>query len=166
MAGKHPIQSALDAVLARVNGVVNVILFCIMVAMALVLGANIALRYLFDSPITWSNVVSRYAYIYIVLLGTAISYAEGSHAQIDVIHQMVPARIQWLFDLSHFLVMVLFCGLLVYFGSVHALDMWAVHSTVVTWLPIGLVYLAVPLSAVVMLVFLVRSIVDLFFKHR
>ena len=166
MQGKNRLQSSVNGMMARVTGAVNGLLFVIMVAMALVLGANIALRFLFNSPITWSNVVTRYAYIYIVLLGTAISYIEGSHAQIDVIHQMAPPWLKAVFDLCHFVIMMFLCGVLIYFGTIHTINMWAVHSPVVTWLPIGLVYLSVPVSAVVMLLFLVKCILDLILSHK
>ena len=91
--------SILHEILKKIIAGTNCCLFFFMAAMGLVLAANISLRFLFEYPISWSNVISRYAYIYIVLLGTAISYIEGSHARIDFIYEAAPPKLRVFFDL-------------------------------------------------------------------
>lgn len=150
----------LDGLTAGING----LLFIILLGMGLVLGANIVMRYLFENPIAWSNVVTRYAYIYIVLLGTAVSYIEGSHAQIDFVYDSVSKRMQAVFDLFHYLAMLLLCGILIFYGTHHVITMWPVHSPVVKNLSVGVVYLSIPVSGAVMVIFLVRKIFRLKFK--
>jgi TRAP-type C4-dicarboxylate transport system permease small subunit len=157
-------QSALDAALKRLTAGFNGALFVIMLGMGLVLGANIVLRYVFESPIAWSNVVTRYAYIYIVLLGTAVSYIEGSHAQIDFVYESVSKRTRAFFDLFHYLAMLFMCGLLIVYGIKHVATMWPVHSPAVSFLSMGVVYLSVPLSAALMVIFLLKKILELKFR--
>lgn len=158
------VPSALDAVLKRLTAVFNGALFVIMLGMGLVLGANIVLRYIFESPIAWSNVITRYAYIYIVMLGTAVSYIEGSHAQIDFVYESVSRRTRAFFDLFHYLAMMFMCGLLIVYGIKHVMTMWPVHSPAVSFLSMGVVYLSVPLSAALMAIFLLKKILGLKFR--
>jgi TRAP-type C4-dicarboxylate transport system permease small subunit len=158
------VQSGIEALLKQLTAGVNAVLFTIMLGMGLVLGANIVLRYLFESPIAWSNVITRYAYIYIVLLGTAVSYIEGSHAQIDFIYEAARPRTRAVFDLLHYLAMLFLCVLLIVFGMKHVITMWPVHSPVVSFLSMGVVYLSVPLSAALMVIFLVAKILALKFR--
>ena len=155
---KNVFQSALDILLRPITACVNHALLIIMGAMALVLGANITLRYLFESPIPWSNAISRYAYIYIVLLGTAISYIEGSHAQIDFVYQAASKRTRAVFDLLHHLFMMVLCIIMLVFGTRHVITMWPAHSPVLTTVSMGAVYLSVPISAGVIAIFLLRHI--------
>ena len=157
-------KSALDAILEKITGGINVALFLIMSAMGLILGVNIVMRFLFNNPISWSNVVTRYAYIYIVLLGTAISYIEGSHAQIDFVHAAMPKKVQGVFDMLHYLGMMFLCGILIIFGTKHVITMWHVHSPVVKGLSIGVVYLSVPVSAAVILFFLIVKMLEIKFN--
>lgn len=157
-------KTALDAIMEKITTVINVALFFILSAMGLILGLNITMRFLFDNPISWSNAVTRYAYIYIVLLGTAISYVEGSHAQIDFIHAAAPKKIQGVFDMIHYLSMMFLCGILIIFGIKHVITMWPVHSPVVKGLSIGIVYLSVPVSAAVILFFLIIKMLDIKFR--
>ena len=161
---QHAIKSTLDAIVEKVTAGTNVALFVMMVAMGLILGANIALRFLFEYPISWSNVISRYAYIYIVLLGTAISYIEGSHAKIDFIYDAAPKRLKSFFDLCHYLVMMFLCIILIIHGMKHVVTMWPVHSPVVPFLSIGVVYLSVPICAAIMILFLIQKILEIKFQ--
>ncbi len=158
------VKALLNAILDKLTGVTNGVLLVLMVAMGLILGANIALRFLFEAPISWANVITRYAYIYIVLLGTAISYIEGSHAKIDFIYNGVSKRTRVFFDLFHYLAMVFLCTLLMVFGLKHVITMWHAHSPVLTSLSIGYVYLSVPVSAALILLFLITKICDLDFR--
>lgn len=160
----HFIISALEAFLNKLTGSVNVVLGLLLLAMGLILGANIVLRYVFESPISWSNVITRYAYIYIVLLGTAISYIEGSHAQIDFVYEKVSHRMKAVFDLCHYLIMLFLCTILIIYGIKHVITMWPVHSPVVKIVSMGAVYLSIPISAVIMLVFLIKKILNLRFR--
>lgn len=161
---KQTADSILGAIIGRITTGTNAVLFVIMVCMGLVLGANIVMRFLFESPIAWSNVVSRYAYIYIVLLGTAISYIEGGHAKIDFVYDAAPERLKFVFDLGHYLAMIFLCIILIVFGMKHVATMWPVHSPVVPALSIGVVYLSVPICAAIMILFLLQKIIDL--KNR
>ena len=163
-ANRNLAVSTLDVLVKRITAVINAALFVILLAMGMILGTNIVLRYFFESPIAWSNVITRYAYIYIVLLGTAISYIEGSHAQIDFVYNAVSKRKKVVFDLLHYLTMMFLCIVLIFFGIKHVITMWPVHSPVVRSLSMGAVYLSVPISAAVMAVFLVKKIVELKFR--
>ena len=156
-----PVESACDAVLKKLTWVMNIVLFVVMLTMGLVLGANIVLRYVFESPIRWSNVVTRYAYIYIVFLGTAVSYIEGGHAQIDFVHDMAPKWMKGVFDFLHVACMMFLCVIMTIYGIKHVMTMWGVHSPAVPSLSIGVVYLSVPISAVVIFVFLVTKLITI-----
>ncbi len=154
--------SALDAFIRKLTAGIGVFLAVLLLGMGLILGANIALRFLFEYPISWSNVITRYAYIYIVLLGTAISYIEGSHAQIDFVYNRTFKRSRTFFDLFHYLAMLFLCVFLIIFGIKHVITMWPVHSPVLNFLSMGVVYLSIPISAAVMLIFLVKKVIGLF----
>ena len=155
------VKTILDSLVGYLKKASNVSLFIIMVGMGLVLGANIAMRYLLNQPLNWSNTISRYAYIYIVLLGTAVSYIDGQHASIDFIYNAAPKRLKIWFNLCHYLVMMFLSAVLIIVGIKHSISMWHVSAPILPWLPVGIVYLSVPLCAVVMLVFLIQKMFEL-----
>jgi TRAP-type C4-dicarboxylate transport system permease small subunit len=159
---KNSFFSAFDAFIGKLTTGINVVLAVLLLGMGVILGANIALRFLFEYPISWSNVITRYAYIYIVLLGTAVSYIEGGHAQIDFVYNLTFKRGRIFFDLLHYLCMLFLCVFLIVFGVKHVITMWPVHSPVLKFLSIGVVYLSVPISAAVMMIYLLKKVIELF----
>ena len=162
---KGLVKSVTDSIVKKVTTASNAFLFVLMVGMALVLGANITMRFLLNQPISWSNTISRYAYIYIVLLGTAVSYIEGQHAQIDFVYDAIPRRFKIVFDVLHIAVMMFLSIFLIILGTKHTLGIWHVHAPVIPWLSVGIVYLSVPICAVVILVFLIQKLFGVKFRQ-
>jgi TRAP-type C4-dicarboxylate transport system permease small subunit len=156
----HNTQPAgmLDQIVRVTKKITCAYMSVLLIGMALILGASIILRFFFDQPVAWSNTITRYAYIHIVLLGAAISYMEGSHAQIDVIYQRVSTRMKIVFDLLHYSVMLFLCLVLTIMGAKHVMTMWHVHSPILVGFPLGAVYLAVPLCAVVMMIYIFQQL--------
>ena len=136
----------------------------LLIGMGLILAASIILRFFFDQPVAWSNTVTRYAYIHIVLLGAAVSYIEGSHAQIGVFYERASDRLKLVFDLVHYSAMLFLCLVLTVMGGKHVVTMWHVNSPILVHFPIGVVYLAVPLCAVIMMIFIFQQLIRL--KYR
>ncbi len=139
----------------------NYFLFVLMVGLILVLGVNIVLRYFFDNPIVWSNTAARYAYIFIVLVGSGVSYIEGGHAQIDFIYDRAHKRLKFIFDLFHCIIMIGICLILIVIGLKHSISMWPVHPPIIPWFSVGIVYLSIPLCAFLILLFLIKKILEL-----
>lgn len=133
----------------------------LLVAMGVILAASIILRFFFDQPVAWSNTITRYAYIHIVLLGAAVSYMEGSHAQIDVVYERVSERMKLVFDLVHYSVMLFLCLVLTIMGGKHVVAMWHVHSPILVDFSLGVVYLAVPFCAVIMIIYIFQQFIRL-----
>jgi len=158
---KGMIKAILDSTVEKIKTGSNAFLLTLMIGMALVLGANIILRFFFNYPLFWSNTISRYAYIHIVLLGTAISYMEGQHAQINFVYDALPRGFKIVFDVLHILVMMSLSIVLVIIGIKKSVSMWNVHAPVIPWLSVGIVYLAVPICAAVMAVFLIQKLSEI-----
>lgn len=151
-----------DGILARVVHLTKLAtcayLSILFIGMAIILGGSIALRYFFDYPISWSNVITRYAYIHIVLLGAAVSYIEGGHAQIETFYERSSRKTRIVFDFIHYGVMTILCLVLTVMGTKQAAAMWDVHPPILAGFPLGAVYLAVPGCAVIMMLHILRLI--------
>lgn len=136
-------------------------LFVLMAGLICVLGANIVLRYFFHNPIAWSNTASRYAYIFIVLVGSGIAYIEGRHAQIDIIYEKAHPWVKLVFDIAHCTIMIGLCFVLIFEGMKHSLSMMPVHAPIIPWFSVGIVYLSIPLCGLLILLFLIKKALEL-----
>jgi len=156
-----PAKTGFDRLLSWIQYVSNVFLVGVLIGLTLLIGVSIAMRYFLGQPIPWANAVSRYAYIYIVLIGSAISYMLDGHAVIESFFQAMPRRIKFVCDLAHYLIVMALSVLLVVKGLKYTVEMWSVHSPVLTFFPMGIVYLSVPLSFFIIFLFLLRKTVGL-----
>src|SRR5512139_708571 len=80
--------------------------------------ANVVARYLFNWPIQWAEEFSRYAFIWVVFLGTVVCTKHKRHIGIDSVVKVLPGHIQpWVTlaaDLLTFALMVI----IIWYGSI------------------------------------------------
>jgi len=146
----------------KVSSTCGITLLILMCGLILLLGINIFLRYIFDSPIAWSNTISRYIYIIIALVGSAIAYTQQGHARIDILYDRVGPNTKKLFDFCHYLIMMVLCIIFMVVGTQHALSMWPVHPPIIPWLPIGSIYLSIPIFSFLIFLYLLKKMISLF----
>ena len=150
-----------DLILEKIKTISNAFMIILLIGLTLLLGASIAMRYLLGQPISWSNAVARYIYIYIVLIGSAISYMLEGHAVIESFYNIMPRGVKMVFDLAHYLIVMGLSLILIVRGTKYAIGMWGVHSPVLTFFPMGIVYLAVPICFVIIFLYLLRKTIGL-----
>lgn len=153
----------MERIVNEIEKIYSMVLLIGFIAMMLVIGGNVLLRYVFSYSITWSNSFGRYAYIYIVFMGTAIGYKQDSHAVVGIVYDNVPRLGKILFDVFHYIVMILYSLFLIFRGTQYAISMWPTIDPILS-LSMGVVYLAVPISAVALLLFTLAKLINRFRK--
>ncbi len=113
-------------------------------------------RYVLNAPLVWSEELARNLNIWSVFLGATVALYEIDHLRVDILDRSVerwPHALRALLSLLLIAAEALFAWSLVLGGWHMTLDRWDVPLTT---LPInqGWIYLAAPLSAVIMLWFL------------
>ena len=155
-----------DRFLEKIKATSNIILIILLLGLTLLLGISIAMRFFLGQPISWSNAVARYIYIYIVMIGTAISYMLDGHASIESFHNIMPSKIRLTFDLAHYIIMMSLSAILVVKGIKYAVSMWGVHSPVLSFFSMGIIYLAVPICFSIIFLYLLRKLIRLPGEYR
>ena len=157
---------AFDLILEKIKTISNTVLIILLISLTLLLGVSIAMRFFLGQPISWSNAVARYMYIYIVMIGTAISYMLNGHASIDSFYDIMPKSIRLVFDLAHYIIMMGLSAMLVVKGIKYAIGMWGVHSPVLSFISMGIVYLSVPICFAIIFLYLLRKTIGLPGEYR
>jgi TRAP-type C4-dicarboxylate transport system permease small subunit len=150
-----------DLILEKIKTISNTFMTILLIGLTLLLGASIAMRYFLGQPISWSNAVARYIYIYIVLIGSAISYMLEGHAVIESFYNIMPKGVKMVFDLAHYLIVMGLSLILIVKGTKYAIGMWGVHSPVLSFFSMGIVYFAVPICFVIIFLYLLRKTIGL-----
>ncbi|MFC3343950.1 TRAP transporter small permease [Paenibacillus abyssi] len=66
----------------------------ILASMAILVFANVVLRYLFDSGITWSEEMSRYLFVFLIFLGAIGALKNNEHLGVDLLIKNLPKQIK------------------------------------------------------------------------
>ena len=116
----------------------------ILAAMALMVFANVALRFLTDESILWVEEVSRYLMIWLTFLGAGLVMRYGGHIGIDTLQDSFPrhaAKVR----VAILVFLLGFFGFMVWIGTRYAMLTWG-QTTPVMEIPVGVVYLAMPVG--------------------
>jgi TRAP-type C4-dicarboxylate transport system permease small subunit len=154
-------EAAFDLILEKIKTLSNLLLIILLIGLTLLLGASIAMRFFLGQPISWANAIARYVYIYIVLIGSAVSYLLEGHATIESFYNLMPRHIKMVFDLAHYLIVMGLSVILVAKGSKHVMSMWGVNSPVLSFFSMGIVYLSVPICFFIIFLYMLRKTIGL-----
>ena len=124
----------------------------LLAAMAVMVFANVALRFLTDHSILWVEEASRYTMVWLTFIGAGPVLRYGGHIGIDTLQQGIP-RFAPAIRAVIFTVLGVFFLTMVAIGIRYAILTWA-QTTPVLEIPIGAIYLAMPVGFALMIVHL------------
>jgi TRAP-type C4-dicarboxylate transport system permease small subunit len=142
-------MAAFDRLFLRFNRLVVIVLLAAMAAMVF---ANVVLRFTTDQSILWVEEASRYAMIWLTFLGAGQVMRYGGHIGIESLHEHLPRHAARLRALV-LLLLLGFFGFMVWIGVRYALLTWG-QTTPVLEVPVGAIYLAMPIGFALMIVHL------------
>jgi TRAP-type C4-dicarboxylate transport system permease small subunit len=127
-----------------------------MVLMSVCTVGNVIARYVFNSPIAWAEEFARYAFVWVVFLGAVACTKQKRHIIIDAALVVLPPRMRsGVLALADLLVIGLMLGL-VYYGWIFTT--MSTEPTSMMEIPQYLIYVAVPLSAVLVILYTVGDL--------
>jgi C4-dicarboxylate transporter DctQ subunit len=113
--------------------------------------ANVVLRYVFWSPISWAEELSLYIIVWIVFIGGSVAVRTRGHIAIDLLPLVLSPvnRRRLAFVIA--LVMLLFLAVFFYYSSLHVLRVQSSGQVTPVMLgPMWLTYLAMPVGSALM----------------
>jgi TRAP-type C4-dicarboxylate transport system permease small subunit len=128
------------------------VVIALLAAMAVMVFANVALRFLTDRSILWAEEASRYAMVWLTFAGAGLVLRYGGHVGIDTLQQAAP-RFAPAIRTAIFALLAGLCCVMIVVGIRYSHLTWA-QTTPVMEVPIGAVYLAMPAGFALMLVHL------------
>jgi TRAP-type transport system small permease protein len=121
------------------------ILVVLLTVMAVVIFANVALRYLSDASIVWAEEVARYAMVWLTFLGMGAVFRIGGHIAIENLQDVVSVRVAKLLR-GTILATIILLGIgMVQMGLVY-MGRSQFQMTASTQIPFSYVYAAVPVG--------------------
>ncbi len=130
----------------------------ILVALLLIVLAQIVSRYVFNSSLSWTEEAARYLMIWGVLLGAGLAYLNGYLISIEIFIDRFPAPLRRVIHVVNRLLSLFFTGILTVYG-INLCIMGAQMESPALEIPYLWIYLAVPVGAgLLFILFLVHPL--------
>jgi TRAP-type C4-dicarboxylate transport system permease small subunit len=147
--GQGLVLQIFDRALLRAN---RWLLIVILGALAAMVFANVALRFSSDRSLLWVEEASRYLMIWLTFLGGGLVLRYGGHLGIDTLQEARPRHAAAI-RAAVFALLFVFFAFMVWVGLRYAAFAWQ-QTTPVMQIPMGLVYLAMPIGFALMILHL------------
>ncbi len=119
---------------------------------------QVIMRYVFNNAPSWSEELIRYSFVWVSLVGGALGIKEGSHFGIDFIMKALPETPRKVVEIIVNLAIVGFGVFLYIYGS-KMVHITAKQFSPAMRLPMKYVYLALPVTAVLIIFFTLEKII-------
>jgi len=119
--------------------------------------AQVVLRYVFNSPLTWSEELAVYIMVWMTFIGSVICMRDNEHIEVTILVDYLPPGLRRAAILFSRLASVIFLLVVMYYGTELVLENRSVTSAA-NKLNMGLVYSILPICSLGMLYYVIRSI--------
>jgi TRAP-type C4-dicarboxylate transport system permease small subunit len=136
----------MTATLRALDLVCEALAALLMVALSAIVFVGVVYRYVLVSPIPWTEEVARLCLVWVTFVGTYLAMRRGQHIVMDTAYVLLGPRGRFVCDVAGLAMLVAFLGVLVWYGAQYAAAFWKAPSPYLGF-PMGLVYLALPVGA-------------------
>ena len=141
----------------KVNKIMDGVSVLCMVLILLLVIAQVAMRYIFNSPLTWSEELAVFVLIWLTFIGSLICMRDKEHIEVTILVDHLPRTLQRIVVAFSRLASVFFLLVVAYYGSDLVMENMTVTSPA-NKISMGLVYTIIPLSSIGMAFYLVKAI--------
>ena len=123
----------------------------LLIAMCLVAVNQVASRYCFSSPFSWTEEVCTILFVWITFIGASLALKSSEHFAVEVIVDKLPARLRVPLKFLSCILVILFSAMILWFGIRFAgkgID----SITPALEIPRAVPYAAVPVGGLLMLI--------------
>lgn len=135
------------------------------IVMTVMIFLQVIYRYVIGDSLSFSEELARYMFIWCVAMGSALALKTRSHIGVEILVERLPKSLAYPAKVVASIVNLLFFALLIWCGFDMVSETMDQESAALE-LPMGYVYLAVPLSGIVLFVCEIKNTLDDFLGDK
>jgi len=136
-------MSKIDEILLKIE---EFTIFVTIIFTIFAIGFNVAMRYLFNFPLSWPDELGRYLFLFVVFIGYVAAIRSSSEIKVDIIYRLFPGAKKFFCALGN-ISSILFSVLLIVLGFKYMLMKYRLEEkSIILELPVwilSLVFLVV-----------------------
>lgn len=149
--------------LKAIDRTVSSALVALTSVMVAVGATQVVSRYLFNNPLTWSEELMRYIFVWIVFLGTALGMRRKMHLRVSFLFDSLPPKVRFRLGQVNYCLVMLLMLVLVYESAILT---WHVRDQLSPALriPMSIPYSGMTVGSILILIYAVAEFVEDFRK--
>jgi len=151
----------LSAAERAVEKLVRWIVIALMLVMTVTVSLQIVFRYCFNIPLGWSEELARFSFVWVSFFGASALMRVREHINVTVFVDNVPPRLRAACVLLANLCALIFAYYFVVGGIALTTNEWGQLAPAMQ-IPMGWVYLVIPVSAVLMTIWILLQTIEAF----
>jgi len=124
--------------------------------MVILVSYQVFQRYVLHYTPPWSEELSVYLMIWFGIIGIAVGVRRNAHMALNFFADLMPLRVQNTLTYVRYLLILIYCGFLTAEG-IKMVDLTMSQRSPAMGMPVGFVYLALPVSMVLIILFTLES---------
>lgn len=130
----------------------KIVFSVIMFVMLAILTCHVTMRYLFNSPLIWTDEITTMLQGIIAFLGIGYCFHRNQHTELSLLYDRMPEPVQWLFDLITNSVMLFCLYHLVIVGFQYVANQNIALGTI-PWIKKSYFYIFIPIGFIIAMVY-------------
>ncbi|MCI6175987.1 TRAP transporter small permease [bacterium] len=143
-----------------INKVVEAFSVVIVAVMVLLVLWQVVARYLLNNPSTFTEALTRYLFVWLVLVSATYAFGSRDHMCISVLNARLKGRAKTAVNIAIEVLTILFAACVMIFGGSVITRMQMVSMDSSLHIPMGLVYSIIPICGVLTVFYCLCNIAD------
>ena len=127
--------------------------------MTVMIFLQVVYRYVLGESLSFSEELARYMFIWSVAMGSALALRTRSHIGVELLVERLPKSLGSYAKVLACVISLIFYGMLIWYGFEMVFETMEQESPALE-IPMGYVYLSVPLSAIVLFICEIKNVLD------
>lgn len=149
----------MKAIIRAADLIVSFILTIAASSMIVSIFLQVMFRFVFRSPLYWTEELARYAFVYVVFIGAAWAGRESMHLGVDYFTSKLPQRLGMYLKVAMDVCILVFSAVIVYAG-IQVVPINLQQLSPALNIPMGAVYAAIPIGFLLIFIYYLSHLID------
>ena len=149
----------MDKIKTVLDKVITVVCVVFFIAMVILTTYQVVTRYVFNSPSSVSEVLTRYLFVWLILLSATYVFGQRDHICITALKNMFTGTSLKIVNIFGECVVIVFSVLLLVYGGGSITSINMVQYDSILKIPTGVIYSIIPVSGVLIVFYSILNII-------
>ena len=146
-------------IINKIEKITEYILVILLVLLVVMVFFQVINRFILRIPAAWTEEIGRFLFVWVSAVGIALALRKKAHVGLSMIVDSLPKGLRKIIQLIAKIIMLAFYLIILYWGSIWSYYGLMESTNSLQWVPMFYVYIAIPFSALLLIIF---SIDDLY----